>query len=262
MLWTEPAGNISESNYQFVIPAKFGEMAFTKIRPFVVIREMQGCCLCLPLNTFSRQGTEKDRIRAEDYAAVYPMGGELQIGAFEKMTKQPFPIIIEDPKERIDPMSRLNFGQVHTVQHNLKVLGIGRIPDEHLERLNKYFLETIAGTPAQDTTGVSVAFGSLSLGPDEKATSNQGAGEEDVGELATTYGSSSDFPFYYGLGASLSNSIKSHILIHLVLANKIDTGYPRTNPVAPNSYSSLYTTGVVVSSGMMSYIKPCLILTE
>jgi len=185
-------------------------MAFTKIRPFVVIREMQGCCLYLPLNTFNLQGTEKDRLRADDYTAVYPMGGEPQIGAFEKMTKQPFPIIIEDSEERINPMSRLNFGQVYTVQHNLKVLRIGRIPDGRLALLNQYFLETIAGTPAQETAGPSMAFGSLSLRLDEKATSNQEARKEDVGELATTYESSSKLFFDHGPEASLSDSITSH----------------------------------------------------
>jgi hypothetical protein len=241
ILWTEPAGNVTESDYQFVIPAKFGEMAFTKIRPFVVIREMQGCCLCLPLNTFSHQGTEKDRIRAEDYAAVYSMGGKPQTGAFEKMTKQPFPIIIEDPKERIDPMSRLNFGQVHTIQHNLKVLRMGRIPDEYLSLLNKYFLQTIAATLAQDTAGVSMAFGHMSLEPDEKATSNQDAGEEHVGNFATKYGP----------GTLLSDSIMSYILICLVLADKMNSDYPGAYPAPQHSDNWASTTGAVVSSGIM-----------
>jgi hypothetical protein len=76
---------------------------------------MQGYCLCLLLNTFSHQGIEKDRIRAKDYAAIYSIGGKPQIGAFKRMTKQLFPIIIKDPKERIDLMSHLNFGQVYII---------------------------------------------------------------------------------------------------------------------------------------------------
>jgi hypothetical protein len=142
-------------------------MAFTKIRPFIVLREMQHCCLCLPLNTYGHQGTEKDRIRAGDYAAVYTMGSKPNVGTAERMSKKPFPIIIEDPRERIDPRSRLNFGQVYTIQHNLKVLKIGRIPDEYLPILNSYFIQAIAGTPAQDTANTSVAFKSLTLGSDD-----------------------------------------------------------------------------------------------
>jgi hypothetical protein len=172
-LWTEPVGTVSKSDSQFVIPAKFGEMAFTKIRPFVVIREMQGCCLSLPLNTYGHQGTEKDRIRTGDYAAVYPMGSEPNIGISERMSKKPFPIIIEDPRERIDPRSRLNFGQVYTIQHNLKVLKIGRIPDKYLTRFDEYFMKTIAGTPAQEAPSTSVAFKSLSIGSDNNPTSSQ-----------------------------------------------------------------------------------------
>jgi hypothetical protein len=206
-LWTEPVGKVSKSDSQFVIPAKFGEMAFTKIRPFVVIREMQGCCLCLPLNTYGHQGTEKDRIRAGDYAAVYPMGSEPNIGISEKMSKKPLPIIIEDPKERIDPTSRLNFGQVYTIQHNLKVLKIGRIPDEYLTILNGYFIDTIAGTPTRDATSTSVAFESLSLGPDEHPPRLQGREDQSdqAGSFTTTFETSLIPSYSYAPAGLLPN---------------------------------------------------------
>lgn len=64
------------------------------------------------------------------------------------MSKEPFPIKVEDPKEIIHPKSRLNFGRVYTVEHNIKVLKVGRIPDEHLARLDRYFVERIAGPRA------------------------------------------------------------------------------------------------------------------
>jgi len=150
-LWTEPAGNVSEDDSKFVIAAKFGEKAYSKIRYFVVIREMQGCCLCLPLNTYGFQGAGKQRIRVEDYAAVYPSGTEPPIQGGDKMIKDPFPIIIEDSQERLSPMSRLNFGRVYTVEHNTKALKVGRIPKEFLAALDKYFIERIVGTAGTKT---------------------------------------------------------------------------------------------------------------
>ena len=109
---------------------------------------MQGCCWCLPLNTYNRKGTGKDGIRPDDYAAVHPVGGKPSVGPEENMSKEPFPIKVEDPRETIHPKSRLNFGRVYTVEHNIKVLKVGRIPDEHLARLDRYFVERIAGPQA------------------------------------------------------------------------------------------------------------------
>lgn len=149
-LWTEPAGNISELDDQFVIAATFGEKAYSKLRYFVVAREMQGCCLCLTLNTYTFRGTLKERLRIEDYAVVYPAGSHPSIGDGENLVKDPFPIIIEEPQERLSPMSRLNFGRVYTVEHNIKVMKVGRINQEFLPRLKSYFVETINGVPAAD----------------------------------------------------------------------------------------------------------------
>jgi hypothetical protein len=68
------------------------------------------------------------------------------------MDKEPFPIIVENSQEKIDPMTRLNFGRVHTVEHNVKVSKVGRILDEYLPLLEQYFLQTIAGPQLQAAT--------------------------------------------------------------------------------------------------------------
>ena len=144
-LWTEPAGDVTNSEDAFVIPSRYGENAFTKIRHFVVAREKQGCCLCLMLNTYHRQGASKDGIKAENYAAVYPLGGEPEVGPNENLTKEPFPIKVEEAGESIDPTSRIDFGRVYTVEHNIKVLKVGRIPNDFLPRLEEYFVNSIVG---------------------------------------------------------------------------------------------------------------------
>ncbi len=147
-LWTEPAGNVSDDEEPYVIASHFGQKAYTKVRRFVVVREMQACCLCLALYTYKGQGTLKIGVKSQDHAAVFAAGGSPTTKPGEVMDKDPFPIIVENWRETVDPMSRLNFGRVYTVEHNVKVLKVGRIPDEDLSRLNKYFSLTIA-IPAQ-----------------------------------------------------------------------------------------------------------------
>jgi hypothetical protein len=128
-----------------VTESEFGQKTFTKVRRFVVAREMQGHSLCLPLNTHNRQATTKPGVRSQDYAAVYPLGGKVEYKPKEQLDNEPLPILVEDPGEQIDPMSRLNFGRVYTVEHNVQVQKIGRVPDEKLPLLNDYFVKTIAG---------------------------------------------------------------------------------------------------------------------
>jgi hypothetical protein len=74
---------------------------------------------------------------------VYASDGKAQWSPDEGLEKTPFPIIVEDSDENIDPRLRLNFGRVYTVEHNIKVLKVGRIPTEYLAALDNYFVQTL-----------------------------------------------------------------------------------------------------------------------
>jgi len=89
----------------------------------------------------------KHGVNPEDYAAVYPTSGKVKFkpGEKESMRKEPFQIKIEESDEKIDAMSRLNFSRVYTVEHNVKVKNIGRIPPDEVPRLIHYFRDSIAG---------------------------------------------------------------------------------------------------------------------
>jgi len=146
-LWTEPAGDSSEDGGAYLTPLRFGEAAFTKVRHFIVVREMQNCSLCLPLNTHNRQGALKMGLRKQDYAAVFAEGSRPVLDPMEGIVRTSFPIIVENENETIDPMSRLNFGRVYTVEHNIKVAKVGRIGQDHIKLLDDYFLESIGKLP-------------------------------------------------------------------------------------------------------------------
>lgn len=55
-----------------------------------------------------------------------------------KMSKEPLEVEPTRPDQKLDPMSRLNFGKVYTVEHNVKVLPVGRITDSSIARFTSY----------------------------------------------------------------------------------------------------------------------------
>jgi len=140
---------------------KYGAKFFQKVRPLVVVREQRGYCLCLPLTTHGGQGTLKHGVNPEDYAVVHEKGKKPYLKKSEHMSKSAFPIIIEDPQERIDRMTRINFGRVCTVEHRARVLKIGRIDDGYLPLLRQYFLRSMAGpgfSPEETGSDEHVSF--------------------------------------------------------------------------------------------------------
>jgi hypothetical protein len=150
-LWTEPAGGTTTiMDKRFYKETSYGELSFTKMRRFVVVRKRLHSCLCLAIYTYGGQGTTKSNVRPQDHAVVYVQGHEEPAPLPEEQSKKgAFPIIVEEPTETIVPMSRLDFSRIYTVEHNVKVLKVGRISPEHHERLEKYFVESIV--PPRDS---------------------------------------------------------------------------------------------------------------
>ena len=54
------------------------------------------------------------------------------------MAKEPLEVVPENPSENLDYMSRLNFSKIYTVEHNVKVLPIGRISSRSMTRFLEY----------------------------------------------------------------------------------------------------------------------------
>ena len=132
VFWPEPAGGESERTI------------YWKIRRFVVIRNKPTYCLCLSISTYQGRGTSKTGVIHDCHAPVIPVDGEVHLHPDEKsFTKEPLRIKIEDPSISIDPMSRINFGKVFTVEYNLKVRNIGRIISESCKKMEEYFVESI-----------------------------------------------------------------------------------------------------------------------
>jgi hypothetical protein len=55
------------------------------------------------------------------------------------MTKDPLTIDPTDPAEKLSPDSRLNFGEVVSIECNVKVRDIGMVIGEHRSKLLEYY---------------------------------------------------------------------------------------------------------------------------
>ncbi|KAH7312918.1 hypothetical protein BKA65DRAFT_467197 [Rhexocercosporidium sp. MPI-PUGE-AT-0058] len=146
-LWSEPAGGTAKDmDKSFYSKVGFDELVFSKIRRFVVVCEKNHSCLCLPLYTYGGQGVSKPDVRTQDHVAIQICTNDRPSTPHltnEDSEKPSLGMIIEDHDEHLDPKTRINFGQVFTVQHNLKVAKVGRIHPGDLKRLNEYFIESI-----------------------------------------------------------------------------------------------------------------------
>jgi hypothetical protein len=109
--------------------ALYGEKAFHKVRRFVVIRPRRGHSICIPILTYGYQGVLKHGVHPETHAAVYSSakGPSFLPGEDILMKKRPVKIDVKDPSEKLDPLSRLNYAKLYTVEHNVKVYFIGSV---------------------------------------------------------------------------------------------------------------------------------------
>jgi hypothetical protein len=144
-LWTEPAsGTMSDSHLGTLHTVAFGQVAYSKVRRFVVIRKRLHCCLCLPILTYGGQGATKPGIRVSDHGIVYPANEDRPLAApGELLGRHALGVVIDEPGETLDPMSRIDYGKVYTVQHNIKVMNVGRIDAAHMKYLKRDYNQSM-----------------------------------------------------------------------------------------------------------------------
>ncbi|KAL5379271.1 hypothetical protein DPSP01_008545 [Paraphaeosphaeria sporulosa] len=122
-----------------------GTTLHVKTRMFVVIRQRAQHCLCLPIYTYSQQGTSKAGVKPEDHAPLIKENTELILHPEEQGSKlqRPIVLILEDTTLQWSPLSRINISKVQSVEYNLKVKTVGRISPDCLSDLETMFRDAI-----------------------------------------------------------------------------------------------------------------------
>jgi hypothetical protein len=156
VLWAEPTGGTAVTKMtKFEVVNQLGQRVYSKARRFVVIREGAQSCHALPITTYGGRGVAKERVVKADHAIIYtgevapsPSSGESPGPGEAPM--RPFPIRVnwDDPSEKLDPMSRINFGGVTLVQHNVMTKNCGMVNKNSLAALKMQFSNVFYPQPA------------------------------------------------------------------------------------------------------------------
>lgn len=140
LLWHEPAGSDRGSATSFR-----GENVYTSIRRMAVVRDdIHGACWAIPIHTYGNKGVAKrgfNQIDIQGHAVIHMTGTAPFTAPDEpRMTKNPIQV---DPAQdqELEPMSRINFTKVHTVEHEVKVLNIGFVSKRSMPDFLKYWDE-------------------------------------------------------------------------------------------------------------------------
>jgi hypothetical protein len=142
ILWVEPRG---QGRYS---PGSDTEVTdneeprstsgFSKARRFVIIKVFSSHCICLPLLTYSGRGTGKARIKGHEHAAVFTGSkAVLAPGEAKNGLRPPLRVIPDRVEGELDPMTRLNYAKLYTVEYNVKVRFIGRVDPRSMPDLVK-----------------------------------------------------------------------------------------------------------------------------
>jgi len=157
VLWPELGGDYN-SSVTWTKDARYGEGIVTKIRWFIVVKENQRFCTCIPVQTYGGRGVSKPGLKRAHHAIAYDKRKEPDATEAEKPSKvDPFPMLTGiriNPKkkgDKLDKMSRIDFARSYTVEHNVKVYDFGMVDNSHIDRLAQQWVRVmLQGEEMQD----------------------------------------------------------------------------------------------------------------
>jgi hypothetical protein len=212
VLWAEPAGgDATTAVSKFEVVNQLGQRVHSKARRFVVIREGQHYCHALPISTYGGRGVAKSRVVKSEHAIIHtgqdaPAPHHTEIPKSGEAPMRPIPIRVDwdNRSERLDPMSRINFGGAHLIQHNIKTKSLGNVHKNSLAALKMQFInvfnqQPVAAGPSSDreqtrtnwqnppSVGMMYGGSALVAGAAVGAAATEGndeeSGDEDAGEV-------------------------------------------------------------------------------
>ena len=94
------------------------------------------------------QGVDKHGFSEEDkqaHSIIYAVGTTPSCKQTERpyLDKKAIAVEITSEGQKLDPMSRLNYKKIYTVEHNVKVMGVGRVTRGSLAALLGYWRNTL-----------------------------------------------------------------------------------------------------------------------
>lgn len=107
---------------------RFSERVHSKVQLFVVTREGDNYCSTLPIVSYSRRGVAKPGLNKSKHSIIYssrnsPLEAGNEALGRHKAGIRPNAICgnLDDRADPLHMMSRLDYGKVYTIQHNIKI---------------------------------------------------------------------------------------------------------------------------------------------
>ncbi|KAL1866349.1 hypothetical protein Daus18300_006813 [Diaporthe australafricana] len=130
VMWSEPKGGTipgGGSRFSDTLLQDHLNGVWTGFRRFIVIRNGEGHCSCVPILTYGKLGCLKNGVKPHHHGIVFEKGQQAIT-----LSNEPAlgfePICMEmHPGEHISEESRVNYSKLVTVEHNVKVLFVGRV---------------------------------------------------------------------------------------------------------------------------------------
>ncbi|KAL2820891.1 hypothetical protein BDW59DRAFT_112550 [Aspergillus cavernicola] len=142
ILWHENDGRGVHGTHISAGPqyrGRYGEPIYSTIRRMVVFKSFGRYSWCFSISTYNGRGVSKPGVDPSKHAIVYMTGTQPTFQHNEPtMTKTPLEVYPERYDEGLDRMSRLNYGKIYTVEHNVKVLPIGAVIPESMPKFLDY----------------------------------------------------------------------------------------------------------------------------
>ena len=101
-----------------------------------------------PINTYNSQGVTKPGLSEGDRRAhtiIYMTDTRpFCLPEEEKyLTKRPIAVDKASADQRLDPMSRVNFKKIYTIEHNMKIMNVGKATKDSLPAFIGYWRQSL-----------------------------------------------------------------------------------------------------------------------
>ncbi|KAI0805543.1 hypothetical protein GGR55DRAFT_690291 [Xylaria sp. FL0064] len=142
ILWSEPtgqqvAGDAPISDLR-TINGTGGQFYIGYRRFIIVTTDESHHSTCVPILTYDRRGCGKKGVRPSKHGIIFAAGSKPRLLKNEpELGFEPVPLDIYAEGETLARESRVNYSKLVTIEHNVKVFFIGRIPYPYFDSVSR-----------------------------------------------------------------------------------------------------------------------------
>ncbi|KAG7141428.1 hypothetical protein HYQ45_001990 [Verticillium longisporum] len=130
VLWPEPMGVMAGAptlSDRDALRDRYGGLVHVGFRRFIVIATDEGHSTCVPILTYGGQGCRKKGVKPRHHGIIYTSKEPLMLEGEPTLGAPPARMEVTTKGEKLSKSSRANYSKMMTVEHNVKVMFIGRI---------------------------------------------------------------------------------------------------------------------------------------